>query len=64
MSQKTMPDIMKTEAALKRAGMKALWLGKRLGTPVVVFRDGKIVDAAKTDPEPDMNVVMSGKIKK
>ena len=64
MSQKTMPDIMKTEAALKRAGMKALWLGKRLGTPVVVFRDGKIVDAAKTDPEPDMNAVMSGKIKK
>ena len=52
MSETRMPDIMKTEPALRRAAMRALWLGKRLGTPVVVFRDGKIVDAAKTDPEP------------
>jgi hypothetical protein len=53
MSNESIPDIMKTEAALRRAGMKALWLGKRMGTPVVVWRNGKIVDAAKTDPEPD-----------
>lgn len=54
MNREPMPDIMKTEKALRRAGKRALWLGKRLGTPVVVFRNGKIVDASKTDPEPDM----------
>ena len=54
MKQETMPDIMKTEPALRRAGMRALWLGKRLGYPVIVFRDGKIVDVSKTDPEPEV----------
>jgi hypothetical protein len=37
--------------------MKALWLGKRMGTPVVVWRNGKIEDAAKTDPEPNQETV-------
>ena len=52
MKKQSRPDIMKTEPALRRAGMKALWLGKRLGTPVIVFRNGKIVDISRTDPEP------------
>lgn len=57
MSENTTADAKKIEAALQRAGMKALWLGKRMGTPVVVWRNGKIVDAAMTDPEPDPETV-------
>jgi hypothetical protein len=57
MSENTTAEAKQIEAALHRAGMKALWLGKRMGTPVVVWRNGKIVDAAKTDPEPDSETV-------
>ncbi len=52
MSTTKRPDPSNIDAALRAAGKRALWLGKRLGTPVVVFRDGKIVDAAQIDPEP------------
>jgi len=32
-----------------------LWRGIRLGTPVIVYRNGQIIDAALTDPEPALN---------
>lgn len=37
-------DIIRSEAALRRAARRAHELGKRTGTPVYVLRDGKIVD--------------------
>jgi hypothetical protein len=40
------------ERALIRSGQKALWMGKRLGTPVWVIKNGRIVDATLTEPEP------------
>ncbi len=51
------PDSTKIDAALRIAGKRALWLGKRLGTPVIVYRDGKIIDVAQTDPEPSMDEI-------
>jgi hypothetical protein len=49
------PDHSRIDAALRIAGKRALWLGIRLGTPVIVYRNGQIVDAAKTDSEPSLD---------
>jgi hypothetical protein len=38
------PDIIASEAALRRAARRALQIGLETGTPVYVLIDGKIVD--------------------
>jgi hypothetical protein len=38
------PDLRQVEAALKRAAAKARTLGKQTGTPVLVLREGTVVD--------------------
>jgi len=51
MSKKAMaskdPDIIASEAALRRAAKRALQIGLETGTPVYVLEDGKIVDLTK-----------------
>jgi len=49
------PDHSRIDAARRIAGKRALWLGIRLGTPVIVYHNGRIVDAAKTDSEPSLD---------
>jgi hypothetical protein len=47
------PDILASEAALRRAARRARDLGRRTGTPVYVLKAGRIVDLtqiAKTHP--------------
>lgn len=41
------PDIIASAKALRRAARRALELGIRTGTPVYVFKDGRIVDLTK-----------------
>jgi hypothetical protein len=41
------PDIIASEAALRRAARRALQIGLETGTPVYVLLDGQIVDLAK-----------------
>jgi hypothetical protein len=41
------PDIIGSEAALRRAAKRALQIGLETGTPVYVLKDGKIVDLTK-----------------
>lgn len=41
------PDIIASEAALRRAAKRALQIGLQTGTPVYVLIDGKIVDLTK-----------------
>ncbi len=41
------PDIVASEAALRRAAKRALQIGLETGTPVYVLEDGKIVDLTK-----------------
>ncbi|MCX5643100.1 MAG: hypothetical protein NTZ17_00195 [Phycisphaerae bacterium] len=41
------PDIVGSEAALRRAAKRALQIGLETGTPVYVLIDGKIVDLTK-----------------
>jgi hypothetical protein len=41
------PDIIASEAALRRAAKRALQIGLETGTPVYVLEDGKIVDLTK-----------------
>lgn len=41
------PDIIASEAALRRAAKRALRIGLETGTPVYVVEDGKIVDLTK-----------------
>jgi hypothetical protein len=41
------PDIIASEAALRRAAKRALQIGLETGTPVYVLIDGKIVDLTK-----------------
>lgn len=41
------PDILGSEAALRRAAKRALQIGLETGTPVYVLIDGKIVDLTK-----------------
>ena len=41
------PDIIASEAALRRAAKRALQIGLETGTPVYVLLDGKIVDLTK-----------------
>jgi len=41
------PDIIGSEAALRRAAKRALQIGLETGTPVYVLEDGKIVDLTK-----------------
>ena len=41
------PDIIGSEAALRRAAKRALQIGLETGTPVYVMIDGKIVDLTK-----------------
>lgn len=38
------PDLLKVEAALRRAGRKALELALQTGTPCYVWQDGKVVN--------------------
>jgi hypothetical protein len=38
------PDIVGSDAALRRAAKRALQIGLETGTPVYVLEDGKIVD--------------------
>lgn len=51
MSKKAMtskdPDIIASEAALRRAAKRALQIGLETDTPVYVLEDGKIVDLTK-----------------
>ena len=41
------PDIIGSEAALRRAARRALQIGLETGTPVYVLIDGQIVDLTK-----------------
>jgi len=41
------PDIIASEAALRRAAKRALQIGLETGTPVYVLINGKIVDLTK-----------------
>jgi len=41
------PDIVASEAALRRAAKRALQIGLETGTPVYVLENGKIVDLTK-----------------
>ncbi|MGE5293432.1 MAG: hypothetical protein ACM3VT_01255 [Solirubrobacterales bacterium] len=41
------PDIIASEAALRRAAKRALQIGLETGTPVYAIVDGKIVDLTK-----------------
>jgi hypothetical protein len=41
------PDIIASEAALRRAAKRALQIGLETGTPVYVLENGKIVDLTK-----------------
>jgi len=41
------PDIIGSEAALRRAARRALKIGLETGTPVYVLEDGKIVDLTR-----------------
>jgi hypothetical protein len=43
------PDLRYVEIALRRAGARARELGRKTGTPVFVFRNGKIVDLTAED---------------
>jgi hypothetical protein len=37
------PDLAKVEAALKRARARALEIARRTGTPLVIYKDGRVV---------------------
>jgi hypothetical protein len=41
------PDIVGSEAALRRAARRALQIGIETGTPVYVIKKGQIVDLTK-----------------
>lgn len=41
------PEAQDTLRALRRAGKRALELGLQMGTPVYVWKNGKIVDLTK-----------------
>jgi hypothetical protein len=41
------PDIVGSDAALRRAAKRALQIGLETGTPVYVLENGKIVDLTK-----------------
>lgn len=41
------PDIVGSDAALRRAAKRALQIGLETGTPVYVLEDGEIVDLTK-----------------
>jgi hypothetical protein len=41
------PDIIASEAALRRAARRALRIGLETGTPVYVIKKGRIVDLTK-----------------
>jgi len=41
------PDIIASEAALRRAARRALQIGLETGTPVYVLKKGQIVDLTK-----------------
>ena len=41
------PDIVGSEAALRRAARRALQIGLETGTPVYVIKKGRIVDLTK-----------------
>ena len=43
-------EIKETLRALRRAAKRALELGLQTGTPVYVWKDGKIVDLTKEQP--------------
>jgi hypothetical protein len=43
----TDPDIVGSEAALRRAARRALRIGLETGTPVYVIKKGRIVDLTK-----------------
>jgi hypothetical protein len=43
----TDPDIVGSEAALRRAARRALQIGLETGTPVYVIKNGRIVDLTK-----------------
>jgi len=41
------PDILAADVAVRRAARRALEIGRKTGTPVCVFKNGRIVDATK-----------------
>jgi len=43
------PEAKDTLRALRRASKRALELGLQMGTPVYVWKDGKIVDLTKEE---------------
>ncbi len=46
-SRPTEPDIVGSEAALRRAARRALQIGLETGTPVYVIKNGRIVDLTR-----------------
>ena len=44
------PEIEATLRSLRRAAKRALEIGLQTGTPVYIWRDGKIVDITKEQP--------------
>jgi hypothetical protein len=37
------PDLARVEAALKRAGARAREIARQTGTPLVIYKDGRVV---------------------
>jgi hypothetical protein len=37
------PDLARVEAALKRAGARAREIARRTGTPLVIYKNGRII---------------------
>jgi hypothetical protein len=37
------PDLAKVEAALQRAGIRAREIARRTGTPLVIYKNGRVV---------------------
>ena len=52
-SQLPDPDMQAAPKALLRAARRARELARQTGTPLVVMRDGKLIDARLDDPRGD-----------
>jgi hypothetical protein len=45
----TDPDMIGAEAALRRAARRARLVARQTGTPIVIWRDGRVVEEYVTD---------------
>ncbi len=64
-SRATDPDFVGTEAALRRAAHRAREIAGRTGTPIVIWRDGRVVreyvrSAREEDPDPEGKSSLDG----